>query len=116
VKIDAGNSAERIGALSRSAISVATPHHGTPLTNFFLTIQGQTLLLVLSGLASSAQDEDRLSLRRRRWRWWPVSMTGSVATRAAGPCRGRTAAQMKFDRRDAVWKYLREIERDACFN
>jgi hypothetical protein len=40
------DSEERIARLTRSATSVATPHQGTPLANHFLTLQGQTLLLV----------------------------------------------------------------------
>lgn len=55
VKISRIDSEQRIGRLTRSAISVATPHHGTPLANHSLTLQGQTLLLVLSGLATSGQ-------------------------------------------------------------
>jgi hypothetical protein len=113
VKIDAGNSAERIGALSRSAISVATPHHGTPLANFFLTIQGQTLLLVLSGLASSGPG--RRSIVAAAQAMAMVARVDDWLGRNEGPL-DRVAAEllrkMKFDRRDAVWKYLREIERD----
>src|SRR5512141_2081771 len=55
VKIARGDSEERIARLTRTAISVATPHHGTPLANHFLTVQGQTLLLVLSALATSGR-------------------------------------------------------------
>ena len=55
VKISRGDSEDRIARLTRSAISVATPHHGTPLANHFLSLQGQTLLLVLSALATSGQ-------------------------------------------------------------
>ncbi len=55
VKIASGDSEERIARLTRTAISVATPHHGTPLANHFVTVQGQTLLLVLSALATSGQ-------------------------------------------------------------
>src|SRR5512135_1856686 len=55
VTIARRDSEERIASLTRTAISVATPHHGTPLANHFATIQGQTLLLVLSALATSGQ-------------------------------------------------------------
>ena len=55
VKIARGDTEKRIARLTRTAISVATPHHGTPLANHFLTVQGQTLLLVLSALATSGQ-------------------------------------------------------------
>ena len=55
VKIARGDTEERIARLTRTAISVSTPHHGTPLANHFITVQGQTLLLVLSALATSGQ-------------------------------------------------------------
>ncbi len=55
VRISRGDEEERVGRLARTAISVAAPHHGTPLANHFLTIQGQTLLLVLSGMATSGK-------------------------------------------------------------
>lgn len=47
VKISRNHSNNPIGAKTRTAVSVATPHYGTPLANYFLTLQGQTLLLVL---------------------------------------------------------------------
>jgi triacylglycerol esterase/lipase EstA (alpha/beta hydrolase family) len=50
---------ERIAQLTRTVISVSTPHHGTPLSNHFISIQGQTLLLVLSALATSGQGRPR---------------------------------------------------------
>jgi len=54
-RIARGDTAQRISQLTRTAISVSTPHHGTPLANHFISIQGQTLLLVLSALATSGQ-------------------------------------------------------------
>ena len=55
VKIAGDGSEERIARLTRTCISVATPHHGTPLANHFVSVQGQTLLLVLTALATSGQ-------------------------------------------------------------
>ncbi len=113
VKISRGESEERIGKLTRSAISVATPHHGTPLANHFLTIQGQTLLLVLSALATSGQGRGTILAAAKaialvaRLDDWLGRSEGPLDRVADGLLR-----KIRFDRRDPVWKYLGEIERD----
>jgi triacylglycerol lipase len=113
VNIATDDSEERIGARTRSAISVATPHHGTPLANHFLTIQGQTLLLLLSGLATSGPGRGTILAAARA-----LAMAARLDDwlgRNDGPL-DRVAAEllrrMKFNRRDPLWQYLREIERD----
>jgi hypothetical protein len=112
-KIAAGDSAERIARLARSAISVATPHHGTPLANHFLTIQGQTLLLVLSGLATSGPGRGSIVAAARA-----IAMVAKLDDwlgRNEGPL-DRVAAEllrkMRYDRRHPVWRYLGDIQRD----
>lgn len=106
-------SEERIGQLTRTATSVATPHHGTPLANHFLTLQGQTLLLVLSSLATSGPVRGTVLAAARtiamaaRLDDWLGRDEGPLDRIAAGLLR-----QMRFDQRDAVWRYLGEIERD----
>ena len=113
VRIGRGDSAERIGRLARSAISVATPHHGTPLANHFLNLQGQTLLLVLSALATSGQGRGTILAAART-----IAMVARIDDwlgRADGPLDRLAAgllSRMRFDRSGPVWKYLQEIERD----
>ena len=92
---------------------MATPHHGTPLANHFVSIQGQTLLLVLSALATSGQGRGAF-----------VAAAKAIAMVARlDDCLGRNEGaldriaegvlrRVRFDRRDPVWKYLGEIERD----
>ena len=113
LRVTDGDSEERIAGLTRSAISVATPHHGTPLANHFLSVQGQTLLLVLSALATSGQGRgaivaaaQALALVARLDDWLGRS-EGPLDRIAAGLLR-----KIRFDRRDPVWAYLGEIERD----
>jgi triacylglycerol lipase len=92
---------------------VATPHHGTPLANHFITVQGQTLLLVLSALATSGQGRGTIlaaakaiALVARLDDW--MGRRGTPLDRVAeGLLR-----KIRFDRRDPLWKYLGEIERD----
>jgi triacylglycerol lipase len=39
---------ERMAARVRTVVTVATPHHGTPLASFFTILRGQHLLQLLS--------------------------------------------------------------------
>jgi hypothetical protein len=113
VKIARGDSEERIARRTRTVISVTTPHHGTPLANHFITVHGQTLLLILSALATSGQGRGAIlaaakaiALVARVDDW--LGRTETPLDRIAeGLLR-----KIRFDRRDPVWKYLREIERD----
>jgi len=113
VKIARGNSEERIAGLTKTAISVATPHHGTPLANHFATVQGQTLLLVLSALATSGHGRGAILAAAKavalvaRLDDWLGRAEGPLDRLADGLLR-----RIRFDRRDPAWNYLGEIERD----
>ena len=112
-KIARGDSEGRIVGLTRTAISVATPHHGTPLANHFATIQGQTLLLVLSALATSGQGRGAIlaaakaiALIARLDDWLGGAQT-PLDRLAEGLLR-----RIRLDRNDPAWMYLGEIESD----
>lgn len=113
VKISRGDAEERIARLTRSATSVATPHHGTPLANHFLTLQGQTLLLVLSALATSGQGRGTILAAAKalalvaRLDDWLGRDEGPLDRIAEGLLR-----KIRFNRGDPVWQYLGEIEQD----
>ncbi len=113
VKIASGDSEERIAHLTRTVISVATPHHGTPLANHFATMQGQTLLLVLSALATSGQGRGAILAAAKAIAL--VARLDDWLGRTDGPL-DRIAEtllrKLRFDRRDPAWEYLGEIERD----
>jgi hypothetical protein len=113
VKVAKGDTADRIAQLTRTAISVGTPHHGTPLANHFVSIQGQTLLLVLSALATSGQGRRAVTAAAKA-----IAMVARL-----DDCLGRNESaldrvaegvlrRVRVDRRDPVWKYLGEIEQD----
>jgi triacylglycerol lipase len=55
VRLRKGDEEERLGARTRSAISVATPHFGTPLASIFTSLQGRNLLRFLTVMATSSQ-------------------------------------------------------------
>lgn len=113
VRIAGGDTEERIARRTKTAISVATPHHGTPLANHFVTVQGQTLLLVLSALATSGQGRGAILAAAKAIAMtaklddWIADEEGPLDRLAAGLLR-----RIRFDRRDPVWRYLGEIERD----
>jgi hypothetical protein len=113
VKISDDDSAERIGRRTATAICVATPHHGTPLSNHFATIQGQTLLLVASALATSGQGRGAILAAAKAIAL--VARVDDWLGRTEGPLDRIAEAllrKIRFNRRDPVWKYLGEIERD----
>ena len=113
VKIARGDSEERIAGLTKTAISVATPHHGTPLANHFATIQGQTLLLVLSALATSGQGRGAILAAAKAVALiaglddWLGGAETPLDRLAEGLLR-----RIRLDRNDPAWMYLGEIERD----
>lgn len=113
VRLSGGDSEERIARLTRTAISVATPHHGTPLANHFATVQGQTLLLVASAVATSGQGRRAVLAAAKaiamiaRLDDWIGQREGPLDRLAAGLLR-----RIRFDRSDPVWRYLGQIERD----
>jgi hypothetical protein len=113
VKIGGDAAAERIGRRTRSAIAVATPHHGTPLGNHFATIQGQTLLLVASALATSGQGRGAILAAAKALAL--VARLDDWLGRSEGPLDRIAEAllrRIRFNRRDPVWRYLGEIEHD----
>lgn len=113
VRIARDRSEARIAARTRAAISIATPHHGTPLANHFLSAQGHTLLLALSALATSHPGRTAV-----------VALSRSVAALArAGDRVGLEDTlldrlvegilrQSRFDKGSPLWRYLNEIAAD----
>ena len=112
-RIGSDDTAAQIAARTRTAVSVATPHHGTPLANHFATVQGQSLLLVLSGLATSGPGRGTVLATAKaiavvaRVDDWLGRREGALDRLAEGLLR-----KLRYDERDPLWQYLAEIERD----
>jgi hypothetical protein len=112
-RIGGDDSAARIAARTRSAVSVATPHHGTPLANQFATVQGQTLLLVLSGLATSGPGRGTVLAAAKAIA--AVARADDWLRRSDGTLDRLADAllsKVRFERGHGLWRYLAEIERD----
>jgi hypothetical protein len=104
---------ERIGALTRSAVCVSTPHHGTPLANFFTTVLGRQILRTLTVLATTGHGRKavvaasraiRLVARLDDWMGRRRTFLDSLVTQL-------------FDRLtvhpdDPMWRFLREVASD----
>ena len=113
VQIAPDDTAQRIARRTRTAISVVTPHSGTPLANAFLTGQGHRLLLLSSSLATTSPV-----------RAAAMATTRSIAVltrmddwldRDAGPLDRLARALLRrisFKRNDPTWKYLEDIASD----
>jgi triacylglycerol lipase len=54
VRLVADSTDERIGDNARSAITISTPHFGTPLANFFTSLNGRNILFLLTTLVTSS--------------------------------------------------------------
>jgi hypothetical protein len=113
LRIARAGSAERIAVLTRTATSIRTPHHGTPLANHFVSVQGQTLLLVLSELATSGQGRRAILAAAKAVAL--VARLDERLGRKEGPL-DRIAEgvlrRIRYDRRDPAWKYLGAIRQD----
>ena len=113
VKVGPGETEERIARRTRTAITVTTPHHGTPLANHFISVHGQTLLLVLSALATSGEGRGTILAAAKaialvaRLDDWLGRKDTPLDRIAEGLLR-----KIRFDRKDPVWKYLGDVERD----
>jgi triacylglycerol esterase/lipase EstA (alpha/beta hydrolase family) len=99
----------------RSVISVATPHHGTPLATFFTTVYGKELLRLLSMVTVAAFRLGRvplpaalalaqLLLRRSPARRWQQGIMDQVMEQALG---GFSA-----ERRQALERFFTEVGDD----
>ena len=113
VRIAAGNTEERIARRTRTAISVTTPHHGTPLANHFLTLQGHTLLLLLSALATSGTGRSALlaatravALAARLDDWTGVD--DSLLDRVTG----KVLEVLRSEGGRSAWEFLEDVEED----
>jgi hypothetical protein len=113
VRIAAGNTEERIARRTRTVVSVTTPHHGTPLANHFLTLQGHTLLLLMSALATSGTGRSAwlaatraIALAARLDDWTGVE--NSLLDRVAG----KVLVALRGEGSRSAWEFLEGIEED----
>jgi len=107
---------ERLAARVRTVVTVATPHHGTPLASFFTTLQGQRLMQLLSLSTIYVLHFGHLPLSALLW-------MGSLLVRFGGLVAeselldelfGRLLEDFTVRRRRAVRALLRDVVRDQA--
>ncbi|PID38271.1 MAG: hypothetical protein CSB49_06485 [Proteobacteria bacterium] len=112
VRLQNAELAERIGAHTRSVTLVATPHRGTPLAQFFVSLRGRETLRLL---ASEASTRGRLAI------YAAAKVLQMVASADDLLGQDETALDMlsrhllrnlTLDEADPVWTFLRQIAAD----
>jgi triacylglycerol lipase len=107
---------ERLAAHVRTVVTVATPHHGTPLASFFATLRGQQLMQLLSLSTIYVLSFGYLPLAA-------LLRMGSLLVRFGGLVTnndlldelfGRLLEDFTPGRRQAVRRLLREVVRDQA--
>lgn len=104
---------ERIGELTRSLITLSTPHHGAPLASLFTSLPGRRALQLLTKAATSTGG--RLSLVM-------IARALALAARADDVVGRRNTfldhmsssvfRRLTFRKEDPVWRHLREVADD----
>ena len=107
---------ERLAARVRTVVTIATPHHGTPLASFFTTLRGQQLMQLLSLSTIYVLNFGYLPLAALLW-------MGSLGVRFGGVVAnsdlldeifGRLLDDFTVGRRRAVRELLRDVVRDQA--
>ena len=106
------NIERRIIERARSVVTVATPHHGTPLASFFMTLLGRQLLQALTVLATSRGGRAGLVAASQ--------LVGLVASANQFLQRDRTildrvaeeVTSLAAEDREQFWAYLHDIASD----
>jgi len=103
----------KIAARTRTAITLSTPHYGSPLASFFTSMNGRNLLYVMTVLATSLPGRYSLYLSSR------LIYAGARLARVIGEQESRIDAfaekvlkRLKPERGDDLWNFVGEISRD----
>ncbi len=98
---------------TRTAITISTPHYGTPLANFFLTAQGKQLLRLFASAASTEGGRRTLLLLARLLSFAarlddPVSSSSTFLDVASE----KLLRQISSDIEDPLFRFFREVAAD----
>lgn len=113
VKLMTGRAEAVIGRLTRSAISLSTPHHGTHMANFFTSMNGRNLLLLLSLMATSGPGRYSIYAAARLLnRYSRLDHLWGHKDNILDSLAENLLALIRPEEGDALWDYLRRISDD----
>jgi hypothetical protein len=100
----------------RTVITIATPHHGTPLASYFTTLRGQQLMQLLSLSTVYVLNFGYLPIAALLWMGSLVVRLGGVVANSAllDELFGRLLEDFTVGRRRAVRKLLRDVVHDQA--
>jgi hypothetical protein len=106
----------RLAARVRTVITIATPHHGTPLASYFTTLRGQQLMQLLSLSTVYVLNFGYLPIAALLWMGSLVVRLGGVVANSAllDELFGRLLEDFTVGRRRAVRKLLRDVVHDQA--
>ena len=107
---------ERLAARVRSVVTIATPHHGTPLASFFTTLRGQQLLQLLSLLTIYMLHFGHLPLAGLLWMGSRFVRLGDLVANSEllDELFGRLLEDFTPARRRSVRAMLRDVVHDQA--
>jgi len=107
---------ERLAARVRTVVTVATPHHGTPLASFFTTLRGQQLLQILSLNTIYVLHFGHLPISALLWMGARVLRFGELVANSEllDELFSRLLEDFTVGRRRAVRALLRDVVRDQA--
>jgi triacylglycerol lipase len=107
---------ERLAARVRSVVTIATPHHGTPLASFFTTLRGQQMLQLLSLLTMYMLHFGHLPLAGLLWMGSRFVRLGDLVANSEllDELFGRLLEDFTAARRRSVRAMLRDVVHDQA--
>ena len=107
---------DRLAARVRTVITIATPHHGTPLASYFTTLRGQQLMQLLSLSTVYVLNFGYLPIAALLWMGSLLVRLGGVVANSAllDELFGRLLQDFTVGRRRAVRKLLRDVVHDQA--
>ena len=108
---------ERVGERARSAISIAAPHHGTPIANFFTTAQGRYVIDLVRTIVAYPSGRYALLLAAKTAR---LALSGAITTKPAAidgeplfrSVAGRALSWFAGRATDPTWSFLTDVSSD----
>jgi triacylglycerol esterase/lipase EstA (alpha/beta hydrolase family) len=104
---------DRIGRLTKSMITMSTPHFGSPLASFFTTVQGKHLLRLAAKTATSTGGRLSIVMLARAL---ALAARADKAVRQKNTLLGHLSSavfrRLTFRKDDPVWQFIHEVSQD----